>query len=213
MQDRDRIKLHVPIDRRVEQRPCFFQVLTSDLAYLYACRFKSHAADVSVSGAVDSYRSSRDTEVTCAGVVWEGTDTGNPNKHSNLARTQMLNVTLRASHKASQNLRCDNRRCSLLAARIVTALHVESSWKRRNCNSTYIYPSIFISQLFKTAYGCSLEYAYTGYGSSAGVRIEVAWNLLEGEGRVVNTRTRNDGETGCMAFVAPAVSRKWSLFI
>ncbi|GBP77634.1 hypothetical protein EVAR_50529_1 [Eumeta japonica] len=39
--------------------PRLLPVFTSDSGYLYACRFKLNRADARVSGAVNSYRSSR----------------------------------------------------------------------------------------------------------------------------------------------------------
>ncbi|GBP95407.1 hypothetical protein EVAR_69936_1 [Eumeta japonica] len=67
------MKLHVPVDRGVEQRLGSFQVLTSDSGYLYACRFKLHGADACVSGAVDRYRPSRGAYPSyMRRVVWEG---------------------------------------------------------------------------------------------------------------------------------------------
>ncbi|GBP44959.1 hypothetical protein EVAR_84450_1 [Eumeta japonica] len=44
--------LHVSVGCGVEQRLCFFRVLTSDSGYLYACRFKSNREDACVSGAL-----------------------------------------------------------------------------------------------------------------------------------------------------------------
>ncbi|GBP70400.1 hypothetical protein EVAR_45667_1 [Eumeta japonica] len=82
------MKLHVPVDRRVEQHLGFFQVLTSDAGHLDACTFILYGADACVSGAVERYRSRRGRHQSYVRMaVWEGMDTGNLNYGHRLPRT------------------------------------------------------------------------------------------------------------------------------
>ncbi|GBP66713.1 hypothetical protein EVAR_50092_1 [Eumeta japonica] len=73
------MKLHLTANRGLEQHLGSLQDLISDLGCLYARGFKLHGAAARVSGAVDRYRSSRDIEVTCGGVVWKEMGIGNVN--------------------------------------------------------------------------------------------------------------------------------------